>query len=64
MLVGLVLLASCRSDSTSARKPAGTPNDPVETCERLADVCRLDGARLGVCTTPASGKGLVCMSQH
>jgi hypothetical protein len=31
------------------REPTGTPTDPVEVCTRVGDVCRIDGARLGVC---------------
>ncbi|MBA3540947.1 MAG: hypothetical protein H0T79_15150 [Deltaproteobacteria bacterium] len=48
----------------TSSKPAGTTNDPVVTCERVADVCKLDGPKLGVCTIPRSGVGFVCTSQH
>lgn len=48
----------------SDRKPTGTTNDPVLVCERVADVCRIEGSRLGVCTTRAQGGGFVCLSQH
>jgi hypothetical protein len=65
----LLLLAGC--SSAKERKPEGTPTDPVEVCERVADVCRLEGAKLGVCVTalsPEPCKGRVpcftCMSQH
>ena len=54
-LVALVFsaLAGCGDDGeTSTRKAAGTPTDLVEVCERPADVCRLDGAKLGVCVQP------------
>lgn len=40
---------SCKSSGSKDDKPSGTTSDPVETCERVADVCRLDDARLGVC---------------
>ncbi len=70
-----VLLGACSSDSGSTqRKAAGTPTDPVDVCERLADVCRLDDARLGVCVEAAPGVALdhcepgkpcyVCQDQH
>lgn len=59
MLVGLAV-AGCESDS---QKPAGTTADPVEVCEESAQVCRLDGAKLGVCTRQADGR-LACTSQH
>ena len=42
------LLAAC-SDEGAERVPTGAPTDPVATCERVGDVCQLDGARLGVC---------------
>lgn len=69
-------LAACgsSSDSSVERKPTGTPTDPVLVCERVADVCRLDGSRLGVCVAPPAGTGpeecagrspcFTCMSQH
>jgi|GEM_PF-1491083 len=79
-LVALWFAAACgdSSDSSAARKPTGTPTDPVEVCERVADVCRLDGAKLGVCveaapnaaSCPPDGSGkapakcFVCQSQH
>lgn len=74
--VALWLLAACSSsDSTPAqRKPTGDTHDPVEVCERVGDVCRLDGARLGVCNQPPAGASpqacagrdpcFLCMSQH
>lgn len=76
LLLALLLGIACTSRSPDAQpaKPAGTPTDPVEVCERLADVCRLDGAKLGVCTAPGPGpapaacKGrepcFLCSSQH
>jgi hypothetical protein len=71
----LVLFVACSSSSDSSkRKPAGTPTDPVAVCERIADVCRMDSSRLGVCTAPLAGTKpavceggepcLICMSQH
>ena len=64
--LGLALVTGCPGKSTGDRgEPAGTPTDPVEVCERAADVCRLDDSRLGVCTARTSGAaGFVCMSQH
>jgi hypothetical protein len=51
---------------TSSTKPAGTSNDPVTVCERVADVCRLDTSRLGVCVQARGGSAaaLTCQSQH
>jgi hypothetical protein len=50
----VAMLVACSSETAprSKSKPAGTPTDPVEVCEKMGDVCRLDGARLGVCTQP------------
>lgn len=62
LVLGLFAVLGCSRDGT--REPKGTPTDPVEVCERVADVCRIDGAKLGVCTTTGSGTELVCMSQH
>lgn len=44
--------------------PKGTSANPVETCERFGDVCKLDGSRLGVCSPPKAGTGLECAAQH
>jgi hypothetical protein len=55
-------LASCGPSTNS--KPSGTSSDPVLTCERIADVCRLDGSRLGVCVQARNGSGFACQSQH
>ncbi len=75
-ITAAALLAACSSssDSSAQRKPAGTPTDPVLVCERVADVCRLDGSRLGVCIAPPAGTQpeecagrspcFTCMSQH
>ncbi|MDB4960572.1 MAG: hypothetical protein JWP01_571 [Myxococcales bacterium] len=57
----LMVLGSCGPSTNS--KPSGTASDPVLTCERVADVCRLDGARLGVCVHAKAG-GFACQSQH
>ena len=60
--LGFLVLVACGSSGTS--KPAGTTNDPVEVCERVGDVCRIDKAKLGVCTQKRQGSGFSCMSQH
>jgi hypothetical protein len=60
----LVVVAGCGKPRDPNAKPAGTSADPVLVCERLADVCKLDDARLGVCTQGRDGKSLVCASQH
>jgi hypothetical protein len=57
----VVLLAGC---GRKGGKPAGTATDPVTVCERLADVCRLDGNRLGVCAAAPTGAGFTCAAQH
>ena len=71
--LGLLSTVACAPAEAppGGKKPTGTPTDPVAVCERVADVCRLDGARLGVCTpasSPAACQGVepcfVCMSQH
>ncbi|MBA2544407.1 MAG: hypothetical protein H0V17_32490 [Deltaproteobacteria bacterium] len=59
--LAIVLLVAC---GPSDSKPKGTMNDPVEVCERAADVCRIDKAKLGVCTQRGGGSGFVCASQH
>lgn len=75
-LVALLTLLGCSSSGREGaqREPAGTPTDPVEVCTRVADVCRLDGAKLGVCVAPPPGPPpaacdgrdpcYLCMSQH
>lgn len=60
---GLLIVVACGSGGGSS-KPTGTTSDPVAVCERIADVCRIDQAKLGVCTQRRSGAGLVCASQH
>ena len=60
--LALVLLVACSSGRAS--KPTGTPNDPVDVCERVADVCRIDKAKLGVCTQAKVGTAFTCASQH
>ena len=57
----MMLLVAC---GPTNHKPAGTTSDPVEVCERVADVCRIDKAKLGVCTQERGGSALVCASQH
>lgn len=61
-LVTALVLACGPSSSTG--KPAGTTNDPVVTCERFGDVCKIDASRLGVCAQKKSGSGFSCASQH
>lgn len=58
----ILLLSACGPDRS--KEPAGTTADPVEVCERMADVCRIDGSRLGVCVRQLSGGGFACQSQH
>ena len=60
--LALVLLVACGPGGNT--KPSGTTNDPVEVCERVADVCRIDKAKLGVCTQRRDGSGFACASQH
>lgn len=61
VLLSVILLGACDGKKS---KPTGTSNDPVEVCERIADVCRIDKAKLGVCTEKRDGSGFACMSQH
>ena len=63
-IAACLLAGSCNGGSSTSSKPAGTLSDPVTVCERVADVCRLDKSRLGVCTTGKTGRDLVCVSQH
>ncbi len=70
----LAFLGCETSKKDSNSKPAGTPTDPVEVCERLTDVCRYQGSQLGVCIEPmpdkrpasceGKAKCLVCTPQH
>jgi len=60
--LGLLLVLGCGPGGS--RTPTGTPNDPVEVCTRVADVCRYDKAKLGVCTQRQGGAGFACASQH
>ncbi len=64
LIIGLVSLAAPSGCGRGSGKPTGTAADPVTVCERLADVCRLDGNRLGVCAARTSGAGFTCASQH
>ncbi len=59
LVIGLTLLG-CGPDTHT---PAGTTADPVEVCADIAQVCRYDGAKLGVCVRRADG-ALGCASQH
>lgn len=58
----LVLVLGACPDAN--RKPSGTTNDPVDVCERIMDVCRIDKAKLGVCTQKRGEPGFACASQH
>ena len=66
-LAGL-FLAACSGESAGGDKAAGTHSDPVDHCERLADVCRLSKSQLGVCTRTQTkcdaGVCYVCAPQH
>jgi hypothetical protein len=72
-LLFILALAAC-SGSGSGDKPTGTTADPVEVCERIADVCRFEGSKLGVCIEAPADKRpercaagepcFVCQSQH
>lgn len=62
LVIGVLL--GCGPGSSSNSKPAGTTSDPVITCERFGDVCKIDQSRLGVCTQAKSGSGFSCASQH
>lgn len=62
-LLAAAIAGGCGKKRDPNAKPAGTSADPVLVCERLADVCKLDGARLGVCTQGKSG-ALECAPQH
>jgi hypothetical protein len=64
LIAGALVVAGCGKQRDPNAKPAGTSADPVLVCERLADVCKLDGSRLGVCTQGKDGTTLVCASQH
>ena len=61
LIAGIVVAAACGPGSSAP--PAGTPTDPVTVCARVADVCRLDGNRLGVCVQRPDG-AFACASQH
>jgi hypothetical protein len=47
-----------------APEKKGTAANPVEVCEHLGEVCKLDKARLGVCSPTKEGTGLTCAAQH
>ncbi|GAB4560758.1 MAG: hypothetical protein Tsb0020_07710 [Haliangiales bacterium] len=68
LLLGCGALAACDGTSGATeqkKKPSGTMADPVEVCERIADVCRLNnGSQLGVCTPNSSGDSFICAPQH
>ena len=61
-----VFLLACgpAGDGSGKAKPRGTLHDPVDVCERVADVCRIDKAKLGVCTQSRTSDRLICASQH
>jgi hypothetical protein len=60
--LAFLLLVACGPGGNT--KPAGTTSDPVTVCERVADVCLIDKAKLGVCTQRRDGSGFTCASQH
>ena len=60
----IVTVLGCGPSSSSSAKPAGTMSDPVDVCERVADVCRLDKSQLGVCVSGRGTIALVCAAQH
>lgn len=64
LLPVFLFLCACGPDSNDKKEPAGTTADPVEVCEEVAQVCRLDNARLGVCVQASSGEGFTCQPQH
>ena len=65
MVVVAMLMSACSgSGDGKNHEPAGTSADPVAVCKRVADVCRIDRARLGVCTQTPDGSAIKCMSQH
>ena len=73
-LLLLAALSACDGEPSAAKEAAGTPADPVTVCKRAADVCRYQGAKLGVCTIAdkgaqgatcaASGQCFICAPQH
>jgi hypothetical protein len=64
VLLTCLVLAGCGRGAGGTEKAKGTSADPVEVCERLGDVCKLDSSRLGVCSPPKEGTALVCAPQH
>jgi hypothetical protein len=63
ILLTCLALAGCGRGAGSTDKK-GTAANPVEVCEHLGDICKLDSARLGVCSPPKEGTALVCTPQH
>ena len=59
-LVAVIAFGCEAKSGDKPSKPTGTPTDPVDVCERLADVCRYKGSQLGVCITPGEGKAASC----
>ena len=55
LVIAVAMAAACGPSGQTNSKPTGTPTDPVLVCERIADVCRLDDSRLGVCIQPPAG---------
>ena len=62
LALAVFLVTACGPQSNE--KPAGTIADPVEICEAVGQVCRIDKARLGVCVEHGSGQGFACQPQH
>jgi len=63
-VAAVVALVLAFSSCGPRDKPTGTSGDPVDVCERVGDVCKLDKARLGVCSRKHQGDGFACVSQH
>ena len=74
LVFALAAAVACSSSGSTDRKPAGTQSDPVDLCERVGDVCKLDKSRLGVCNEAPGGSAptacagrspcFICVSQH
>jgi hypothetical protein len=62
-LLVMIVMLGCGRGSSASGPPAGTTSDPVTTCARVGDVCRIDQSQLGVCTHDQA-RGIVCAAQH
>lgn len=54
-IAAAVIIAPLVGCEEGERRPAGTTADPVERCEAVGEVCRIDEARLGVCHAARAG---------